>query len=213
MLFNLKKFNKIKLRFNRGMTYVELIVVLSIFAIMSAVSLFNYREFQARVEIKKLATDIALQIVGAQKNAMAGQLPAVYSGSLSSSWKPAYGIYFESTQSFPMTFTYFADTNNSNTYDPTSEFASCPGDAECLDRIEITKKNKIKELIVDGGVCAGNTSELSIIFERPDSRAVVSNDNGVDCSFSKATIVISSEDESISANIEVYPSGRIQITN
>ena len=79
------------LKANAGMTYVELIVVLSIFAIMSGVVLFNYGTFQARVQIKNYANDIAMQIVQAQKDAMGGKMPA--NGSFPSG-KPSYGVYF-----------------------------------------------------------------------------------------------------------------------
>ena len=48
------------------MTYVELIVVLAIFAILSSVVMFNYGNFQAKVDIKNLGSDIALKIVRTQ---------------------------------------------------------------------------------------------------------------------------------------------------
>ena len=59
------------------MTYVELIVVLSIFSVMTSVVLFNYNEFQAKIDIKVLANDIALKIVEAQKSALSGKLPQI----------------------------------------------------------------------------------------------------------------------------------------
>ena len=52
----------IKIKTNRGMTYVELIVVLSIFAVLSSVAIFNYGSFQDKVDIKNLGSDIALKI-------------------------------------------------------------------------------------------------------------------------------------------------------
>ena len=55
-------FNK-KIKGNRGMTYVELIVVLGIFAVMLSISMFNYKRFQGKVDIKNLANDIALKLV------------------------------------------------------------------------------------------------------------------------------------------------------
>src|SRR3989344_6451778 len=76
----------------RGMTYVELIVVLGIFGVISSVVMFNYGEFQDKVEIKNLASDIALKVVEAQKSAMSGKLPV----NPPSGWKPAYGVYFPS---------------------------------------------------------------------------------------------------------------------
>ena len=51
---------------SNGMTYIELIVVLSIFAVMTSIVLFDYGGFQAKVDIKNLASDVALQIVQAQ---------------------------------------------------------------------------------------------------------------------------------------------------
>jgi prepilin-type N-terminal cleavage/methylation domain-containing protein len=56
----------------RGMTYVELIVVLSIFSVISTIVIFNYKEFQAKVDIRNLANDVALKIVQAQKNSTTG---------------------------------------------------------------------------------------------------------------------------------------------
>ena len=69
----------------KGMTYVELIVVLSIFSAMTSVVLFNYGEFQAKVDIKNLASDIALKIVEAQKSSLSGKLPE----SFPVNWKPS----------------------------------------------------------------------------------------------------------------------------
>ena len=42
------------------MTYVELVVVLGIFAVMSNVVIFNYGGFQAKVDIKNLSKHITL---------------------------------------------------------------------------------------------------------------------------------------------------------
>ena len=57
---------------------------------MTSVVLFNYGEFQAKVDIKNLTSDIALQIVEAQKSALWGV--ALSSSAFAS--KPSYGVYF-----------------------------------------------------------------------------------------------------------------------
>ena len=80
-----------KLQKNRGMTYVELIVVLSIAALLSSVSLFNYKLFQDKVEMKTLASDVALKITEAQKASISGKLPVL---GAYPTWRPSYGIYF-----------------------------------------------------------------------------------------------------------------------
>ena len=130
MIF-MKIFKDIKI--NRGMTYIELIVVLSIFSIISSIVMFNYGDFQSKVDVKNLASDIALQVVQAQKSSLSGLLPP--SGySAISLWKPSFGVYFDippSTQ-----FIYFVDLNNLNGYEVGEE----------LNTMSITKNNRISRI-------------------------------------------------------------------
>ena len=97
-----------KIQKNKGMTYVELIVVLSIFSIMTSIVLFNYGEFQAKVDIRNLASDIALKIVEAQKSALSGKLPTQATGA---TWKPSYGVYLNI--STPTEFIYTSNLKKS----------------------------------------------------------------------------------------------------
>ncbi|HPS21215.1 MAG TPA: prepilin-type N-terminal cleavage/methylation domain-containing protein [Candidatus Paceibacterota bacterium] len=194
MSFNFKKFKKAK--FRKGMTYVELIVVLSIFSIMSAISLFDYRKFEAKVEIKNLANDIALQIVDAQKSAMAGKLSTL--GSFDD--KPAYGVYFSLSDN--QQFIPFADFNDNKSYES----------GEGLDVIKITKQSFIKDININGGSCSGQTNDVNVVFERPDSTAFVSTSSNGSCSgFSFVDIYVSSADHSAVSHIDIYPTGRIEI--
>jgi prepilin-type N-terminal cleavage/methylation domain-containing protein len=205
-MFFLNK-NKNKNRFKRGMTYVELIVVLSIFSIMSAVSLFNYGKFQAKIDIKNLANDIALQIVGAQKDALAGKLPVgIY--AFNDSWKPAHGVHFDSAEKY--NFKSFVDLDNGNSYSPVNDSSVCQMDGECIDKIEITKGNFISYLEVFGSsICSGSAGSLDVLFRRPDSKAIVAA-NGVDCGNFKEAVIGVDSPEGVGAKIKVYPSGRIE---
>ena len=181
------------------MTYVELIVVLSIFAVMTSIILFNYNGFQSKVNIKVLANDIASKIVEAQKDAMSGKL----NSNAGAVWKPAYGVYFNLSNN-NKSFLYFADLNNNYLY----EDPSCTG--ECLNQISITKGNSVSELAIFGTGCPATVTNLNIVFKRPDSSAIISSNPALACTISYAQITISSPD-SITAKIKVYPSGRIQI--
>src|SRR3989344_2489263 len=100
----------IKIQKNKGMSYVELIVVLSIFSAMSSVVLFNYGEFQAKIDIKNLASDIALKVVEAQKSSLPGKLPPLAQQVLipsPSAWKPSYGLYMDQAAD-DKSFIYFS---------------------------------------------------------------------------------------------------------
>lgn len=180
------------------MTYVELIVVLAIFSIMSSIVMFNYRDFQSKVEIKSLSNDIALRIVQAQKDAMSGKL--TQNGG--NDWKPAYGVYFDKGDSTNKEFIYFADLSNDSFYQSNEE----------LETININKSYYISDLNI---VCSGTTalipvSSLSVTFKRPDSKAVIQSVPDASCTVYYAVINFSSPN-SASSFITIYSSGRIQI--
>jgi len=175
----------------KGMTYVELIVVLSIFSIMTSITIFNYNKFEAKVDVKILANDIASKIVEAQKSAMSGK----WNPSASLNWKPSYGINFDLTDKTH--FIYFANIGGvgDNIFDSADPV---------LDEIGITKNNFIKDL-----KCSGTSiSELDIVFRRPDSKALINSEIG-SCS-GDVEIIISSP-QAVDSTIKVSPSGRIQI--
>jgi prepilin-type N-terminal cleavage/methylation domain-containing protein len=149
-----------------GMTYIELIVVLAIFSIMASVVLFNYRDFQARIEIKSLSNDIALKIVGAQKAAMSGLLAPLPQQKVQeewgiTNWKPSYGLYFGKVT--PESFISFADLDNSafltNGDKPAYNInnSQCDGQ-ECLDQIGINQNYQISDLHAFYQDCSGGSS-------------------------------------------------------
>lgn len=183
----------------RGMTYIELIVVLSIFSVVTSITLFDYNKFQQKVDIKVLANDIALKIIEAQKSSTSGKWN---SNASSENWKPSYGVYFNTSDN-RKNFIYFADMDNSNSF----EGSGC--DEECLEETTITKGNYISNLSVVGTGCP-SVDNLSILFMRPNSSAVIVSDPVLSCDISYAQVSISSP-KSMTANIKIYPSGRVEI--
>lgn len=228
----IKKINNFKLKiqdqkvlkwqkkdFNKGMTYVELIVVLGIFSLMTSVVIFNYNKFQDKVDIQNTASDIALKLVEAQKTALSGKLPP---RTFSDDWKPSYGVYFNSSTavdtdsiSFNKKFVYFANLDDQEkVYDP----SICPGvlntDDECLDKILITKGSSISSpdglKIIGTGCPTDPVSDLNIVFDRPNSGPSINSTGlAISCEISYAIIKISSSSGTTSC-IKVYPSGRME---
>ncbi len=195
-----------------GMTYVELIVVLSIFSVMSTIVLTNYGAFQAKVDIKNLANDIALKIVEAQKSAMSGK----YQVNAPAGWKPAYGVYFNAGTSYGAsglkTFYYFTDLDQNNDYQTAS---ICPNGGECIEKIDITKGNFISTIFpCTGDPCVPGEfsgSTVAITFKRPDSSAVFYSGGGLVSGYDYMQMIVSSPHSTATAKIKIYPSGRIQI--
>jgi len=191
-----------KIQKNKGMTYVELIVVLSISAVLASVSIFNYGLFQEKIDMKNLSNDIALKIIEAQKSSVAGKLPI---SGVTSTWKPSYGIYFDLSVN-NTAFYYFTDLNQDKKY-------SCPG-LECASAINITKGNKIFAIKSHAGIIEDSISyPLHISYTRPNSGAdFYSNSGPLASSIEYIQIVLSNSDESSFTNVNIYPSGRVDIT-
>lgn len=191
-----------------GMTYLELIIVLSIFTVISTIVIFSYREFQAKVDIKNLANEIALKIVEAQKASTSGKLSILTS---SPTWKPAYGVYFNTAT--PAQFVYFTDLDNSGYCSPPGCIDPYQIVGEVTDIINITKGNfvPVNGVEVVGSGCPPTIPDVSITFKRPNSApGFYSSAPLSGCLISFISISISST-TNIVDKIRVYPSGRIQI--
>lgn len=193
-----------KIQKNKGMTYVELIVVLSIFAVLSSVAVFNYGAFQDRVDIKNLASDITLQIVQAQKASLSGLLPA----SFPLNWKPSYGVYFSTSSqngADNKNFIYFVDLDSSGTLSA----------GETLNTLSITKNNSISRLDVfyqngTDTTTGPSLNDLTVSFSRPNSGAVIKSSALLIDVVSYAQVTITSPSGAIS-KIKLYSSGRVQV--
>jgi len=184
--------------YQAGFSYVELIVVLSIFAVISSVIIFNYSGFETKIDLKNLASDIALQIVQAQKAALSGLLPTQSYGS---SWKPSYGVYFDITK--PAQFVYFVDLDDTNNYE---------GGSEILNTYSITKNNYISNLSVSGTGSCSTITDLTIIFQRPNSGATITSSTPLaSCNISYVQITVTDQKKDTFSYIKLYPPGRVEV--
>ncbi len=187
----------------KGMTYVELIVVLGIFAVLGGSVLLNYKSFQSKVDIKNLANDIAIKLVEAQKSSTSGK----WNTLAPVNWSPSYGLYFHAT-STPKSFISFADLDQNKNYDG---LGVCPGN-ECLERVSILKGNSISSLKIfyQDGTSTQILNDLHVTFTRPDPGATFMSTTPLGASINYLEITISSP-QSLTAKIKLYASGRIQI--
>ena len=186
----------------RGMTFLELIVVLGIFGAIASTVLFNYRDFSENVNLKNLAQNIALQVKRAQTDAVSGRLPVVTTnqlnaGAIPPEWTPSYGIAFniednssdEDNKRFfyyfnkglPTDTDYFLDMFDFEDASYVSPCGSQP-DSECLEEIIITGGEFI-DLICFGFTditlddeCSGDgtiSDRGYVSFTRPRSNATI----------------------------------------
>lgn len=190
------------------MTLVELVVVLSIFAIMTSVVMFNYKTYEAKVDIKNLASDIALQIVDAQKSAANGKL----NSSAGSGWVPEYGVYFKTATS-PTKFAEFADLNSSDNCS-SSNCSNFSVGGEVTNVVSISKGSYISEVDYYVGASKNKVSgDFNIVFKRPSYSACFTTSGSCISNVDHTEILVYSQlgQGGPSATIQIYPSGRIQI--
>ncbi len=160
---------------SKGMTFLELIVVMGIFTAISATVLFNYRDFSDGVQLQNLGQEIALQGKRAQTLASQGRSPlTLFSNSqtqhsidapsfLPSDFVASYGIAFrpeENPRAFLFYFNSFdpdeQNLQNRSLYfhdfvDSNYTLGDCElvADSECLEEIQITNGSYI-ELVCIG---------------------------------------------------------------
>jgi type II secretory pathway pseudopilin PulG len=212
--------NKTKLA---GFTFVEIVVVLAIFAAITATLLFNFRDFTEGVSLQNLTQNIALQISTAQRQSIAGSrygylvdFPVTIS-----EWKPSYGVcfttdssgcylngnyYYTGQNSAGVTaFHMFADNNSQ-----VEEFETDGADNH-LDVIEILGGDHISSICINGqttNTCQ-NISEVSVVFTRPDTAPrffIPGNISQVD----DVTIQVTSP-EGTNRKVIVWGTGQIEV--
>lgn len=223
------KYIKNKLEYSRGMTSIELIVVLMIFGVIASTVLFRFSSFSSNVALDNLAQDIALRVKQAQTNAISGQYPRLNTGDTDQTspdltWRPSYGVYFDKTGTNNKQFIFFFDRNSSaldgnKIIDDITPGVNCGiGDSECLDKITINTREYISDICIDT-VC-GTINNVAVVFTRPfpDANVVYNFVPGLGGSGTVATsdvkIKIKNDDTTISTKvITVTPLGQISVTN
>lgn len=212
--------------FNKGLTLVELIVVISIFMIITSVAIFNYGNFNSTVSLQNLTDDIALSIRKAQGFAIGAR--GVEIGE-DKTFKNSYGVHFSvdtlptgslsgSNKSFIM-FTVPITDEKRYVDDGNAGEICNDGTNKCTELFSINSIDEVKEIIIDGDI--KTSGSLDIIFTRPEPkanfcyRASSSNTGSCDSTnISRVDIVISNgqtEEQYKTKTISIQNTGQISI--
>jgi len=190
----------------RGMTFIELIVVITIFSVLASVILFRFTDFSANVNVQNLAQEVALTIHQAQSNAISGVFDTRFNGNA-----PTYGVNFSIDN--PKQFIYFIDSTRDGKYFNDPNILCGNLDTECLDRIEFTGDGVISEICVNKNTEPSSMNcdvqELFITFTRPFPEAVIRRDNQ-DNVFSDAEITIDGE-KGAPRSVIIWATGQISV--
>lgn len=184
-----------------GFTLIEFVVIMSIFAVMASVVLFNFSGFSSNISLSNLAHDVALSIRQAQVYGQSGA-----GSQTSSNIDPApRGIYFESTGGgYSSTFIFYRDGNADYQYDPGD-----PRDTS-IDEVTIQSGDLITSIETGAGQNNGSncTDDVTINFKRPDPNPYITcGSGGVD---TYALLTLTSPQGDI-REVEVFPTGQISV--
>ncbi len=228
-------------RYNRGVSLIELLVVIVIFMIISGMTIFSYNDFKSSASIQNLADDIALSVRKAQNYATGvvgsyGYFSQNYGINFSIKTKaleketkgnPGFEIEKKKTvSSSNQSFILFIDRNKSGSYDedPVSSCSSL-NDPSCLEYLEIlsiTSNDMISGIGLQMGeklVPLKGNDQIDLLFKRPTPEPVFCyrKDNASACNkdsnkISAVAIYISSKrDQTISKKITISNNGQISV--
>lgn len=172
----LKKKNLIS---NAGFTIVEMLVVLGIFAVLTAVVVYKYGEFNAKIILSNMAYEVALQIREAQIFGLGarsvssqgfdhayGVSISINDGSVPGVVKTDRTILFNDFSTNPM-------PNNRECDSGTGATCTCSSiDDECVQIFKTTRGIVISNIYISNnpGDC-GTVNNLTITFKRPNPDA------------------------------------------
>lgn len=176
-----------------GFTLIELVVVLSIFVIISSIILADYPGFSQRVALERTAQEIALSIREAETLALSVRESSLLQGEF-----VGFGIHFNSAT--PREYILFSDLDGDNVFDTNEE----------ADHFFIEKSPLIS------AICVGRETNLpddcdvdvvDIVYLRPDPTITITADGVWHPQFS---LFVTTPDAS-SKEIVVWFTGQIEI--
>lgn len=136
---------------NKGFSTAELLVAISILAIITSFSIINFNVWKRNEDLRQSARELGNNIRGAQTKSLSGEM---FKGDSPS----GYGIYFSNANS--SSYILFADLVNDLTYKES--------DGELIDIYNLIGDVSISDLIpisADG--------KLTIIFKSPNAKIYI----------------------------------------
>jgi len=197
----------VHLHTNKAFTLIEFVVIISIFAIIATIVLFNFTGFSSNISLSNLSHDVALVIRQAQV-ASGSSTTGAGIDLFNPNDKPnARGVYFEyvTGSRFNSNIILFQDLGS-----PNNLYTS----GEDLDTITIQSTDYIKSIETGSGSGPGQhnpcTGDVHITFIRPDPTPIVNCPSSSSVG-GYADIEIHSSDDARHKNIYIYPSGQIDV--
>ena len=194
-----------------GFTLIEVIVVIGIMAVMSAIVLANFPRFQRGAVVEREVAKLALAMRKAQSYSLGvrefNPAPAFNDDPFCVKIPvrfPGYGVYL--AMSSPTVYTIFGDATCSKKYD------TFPVD-ETVENITIENKAKLASLKgFNVGICSSGCAldEVLVFYLRPGPSIFLTDADGIN-SYDYFEISLASSDGSVAKTAVVRSTGQISI--
>jgi Tfp pilus assembly protein FimT len=198
------KFSNQHSNLRQAFTLVELIVSVGIFAMMTALIVAKYGNFNQSVLLTNLAYDVALTIRTAQTYG----LSVKNIDPSTAEFSYAYGVYLSSVTSSNKNkdIIFFVDRNPNGKYDANRN------PTELISTYAIKRGAVIKGVCASAGCTPITDSYIDITFKRPDPNAMISltDDNDLTTKITYAEITVKGTDGSTRV-ITVRENGQITV--
>lgn len=184
----------------KGFTLVEMLTVLAIFSVITAVVIFNYNKFRSDTILTNMAYEIALSIREAQIYGVSVR----GGGSGTEPFQKAYGVHLEENSG---QYFLFVDGDSNGVLD-----GSCPtpaGNDTCVTPYTMQRKVIVTNIAAKvGASCTSSISDIDVVFKRPNPEPTIRT--GGD-SFNQTEITIQSPEQGTKRYINVYANGQIAV--
>ena len=197
---------------NKGFSLVELLVVLSIFLIITSVVLFNQNKFSSDISITNVAYSIALEIRQAQ-------VSGILVGQGRDDFDKAFGVHFmiENNQ---IVFQNFKDYDDSLTYnewegDASQQLSEGNIILSVCTYTSATEQSGKKCLAPTTSSTSGVLTAVDIMYKRPEPSAIIIDTSSANANDrrKRVEVIVQSSLGDRTRTIKAYNTGQISVYN
>ncbi len=199
---------------NRGVTLVELVVVLGIIGILSTIVITSHATFNKTILLTNTAYDVALTIRSAETFGLGSRITKTAVANA------GYGVHFDTSS--PTSFILFADTDSSSACHATpAQEATAPtaipggcsySSGETVQSYVLGNGVTIAKLYSYVNNASTEAQQLDVVFARPNTQTFFSRNGSYSAPITKACIALTSQQGSFSY-IYIEQTGEVHVSS